>query len=176
MSTAPRLTIALPVYNGEKYVAESLEALLGQSFTDFELIISDNASTDSTGDICRRYEKQDSRIRYFRQPRNIGLAPNVNFIVGQASGELYKEASHDDLYARNLLESCIEALDEYPQVVLAHSWTAKVDGSGNVTEAYEYPLTTATPRAPERFRSMLADSGGDDDMASCGWTSVAGSL
>ncbi|MGD0606737.1 MAG: glycosyltransferase family 2 protein [Streptosporangiaceae bacterium] len=163
MSTAPRLTIGLPVYNGEKYVAESLESLLGQSFTDFELIISDNASTDSTGDICRDYEKQDSRVRYFRQPRNIGLAPNVNFIVGQAGGELYKEASHDDLYARDLLESCVAALDEYPQVVLAHSWTAKVDGSGKVTEAYEYPLTTATSRTPERFRSMLFDSGGDDD-------------
>ena len=163
MSTGPRLTIGLPVYNGEKYVAESLDALLGQSFTDFELIISDNASTDSTGDICRGYQKQDSRVRYFRQPRNIGLAPNVNFIIGQARGELYKEASHDDLYARDLLESCVEALDEYPQVVLAHSWTAKVDGSGKVTEAYEYPLTTATPRVAERFRSMLFDSGGDDD-------------
>ncbi len=163
MSTAPRLTIGLPVYNGEKYVAESLEALLGQSFTDFELIISDNASTDGTGDICRRYEKQDSRVRYFRQPRNLGLAGNVNFVIGQARGELYKEASHDDLYARDLLESCVDALDKYPDVALAHSWTAKVDGSGNVTEAYEYPLTTATPRAPERFRSMLFDSGGDDD-------------
>ena len=163
MSTVPRLTIGLPVYNGEKYVAESLEALLGQSFTDFELIISDNAATDSTGDICRGYEKQDSRVRYFRQPQNIGLAPNVNFIVGQARGELFKEASHDDLYAYDLLESCVEALDEYPQVVLAHSWTAKIDGGGNVTEAYEYPLTTASPRAPERFRSMLFDSGGDDD-------------
>jgi glycosyltransferase involved in cell wall biosynthesis len=163
MSAAPRLTIGLPVYNGEKYVAESLEALLGQTFTDFELIISDNASTDSTSAICRRYEKQDSRVRYFRQPRNIGIAPNVNFIVRQARGELFKEASHDDLYASNLLASCIEALDEYPQVVLAHSWTATVDGSGNVLAAYEYPLTTATPRTPDRFRSMLFDSGGDDD-------------
>ena len=81
---APRLTIGLPVYNGEKYVAGSLEALLGQSFTDFELIIADNASTDSTGDICRRFEKQDSRVRYFRHPRNIGLAPNMNFIIGRA--------------------------------------------------------------------------------------------
>ena len=62
MSTAPRLTIGLPVYNGENYVAESLEALLGQSFIDFELIISDNGSTDNTSGICRRYEKQDSRI------------------------------------------------------------------------------------------------------------------
>jgi len=163
MSTAPRLTVGLPVYNGEEYLAESLEALLGQSFTDFELIISDNASTDDTGDICRRYEKQDSRVRYFRQPRNLGLAPNVNFLRSQARGELYKEAAHDDLYARNLLERCVEVLDEYPRVVLVHSWTAKIDGSGKVTEAYEYPLDTASPRAPERFRSILFDSGGDDD-------------
>jgi len=163
MNTAPRLTIGLPVYNGEKYIAESLDALLGQSYTDFELIISDNASTDSTGDICRQYEKQDSRVRYVRQPQNIGLAPNHNFVVYEARGELFKWAANDDLYARDLLKLCIEALDDYPQVVLAHSWTAKIDSSGTVTDAYEYPLTTATPRAPERFRSILFDSGGDDD-------------
>jgi glycosyltransferase involved in cell wall biosynthesis len=163
MSTAPKLSIGLPVYNGEKYVAESLEALLGQSFTDFELIISDNASTDGTGDICRCYEKQDSRVRYYRQPRNIGLAPNHNFVVEQAQGELFKWASNDDLYARDLLERCIDALDKYPDVVLAHSWTAKVDDSGTLTRALEYPLDTASPRAPERFRSLLFVSGGDDD-------------
>lgn len=163
MSTAPRLTIGLPVYNGEKYVAESLEALLGQSFADFELIISDNASTDGTGDICRRYEKQDSRVCYFRQPRNIGLAPNHNFVAEQARAELFKWASNDDLYARDLLERCVDALDKYPDVVLAHSWTAKVDGSGAATKAFEYPLNTASPRAPERFRSLLFDNGGDDD-------------
>ena len=163
MSATPRVTIGLPVYNGEKYLAESLDALLGQSYTDFELVIADNASTDGTADICRRYAEQDSRIRYFRQPNNLGLAANINFIVGQARGVLYKEAAHDDLYARDLLERCVEALDEYPQVVLAHCWTARVDSSGNVTEAYEYPLSTASPRAPERFRSILFDSGGDDD-------------
>ncbi|MGO9293042.1 MAG: glycosyltransferase family 2 protein [Streptosporangiaceae bacterium] len=160
---APRLTIGLPVYNGEKYVAESLGALLGQSFTDFELIISDNASTDSTGDICRRYEKQDPRVSYFRQPRNIGLAPNHNFVAEQARGELFKWASNDDLYARDLLERCIDALDKYPDVVLAHSWTAKVDDSGAMTKAFKYSLNTASLRAPERFRSLLFDSGGDDD-------------
>ena len=163
MSTAPRLTIGLPVYNGEKYVAESLEALLGQSFTDFELIISDNASTDSTGDICRRYEEQDSRVCYFRQPRNIGLAPNHNFVAERARGELFKWASNDDLYARDLLERCIDALDKYADVVLAHSWTAKVDESGTLTKAFEYPLDTASPWAPKRFRSLLFVSGGDDD-------------
>ncbi len=159
----PRLTIGLPVYNGEKYVAESIDALLGQSYPDFELVISDNASTDSTGEICRSYEKQDSRVRYFRQPRNVGLAPNHNFVVDKARGELFKWASNDDLYARDLLERCIDALDKYPDVVLAHSWTAKVDASGTVTRAYTYPLDTAAQRAPDRFRSLLFVSGGDDD-------------
>jgi glycosyltransferase involved in cell wall biosynthesis len=163
MNTTPRLTIGLPVYNGEKYVAESLEALLGQTYTDFELIISDNASTDSTGDICRGYEQRDSRVRYYRQPRNIGLSPNHNFVVEQARGELFKWASNDDLYARDLLERCIDAIDKYPDVVLVHAWTAMVDESGTVTKAFEYPLNTASQRAPERFRSLLFDSGGDDD-------------
>jgi glycosyltransferase involved in cell wall biosynthesis len=163
MTTVPRLTIGLPVYNGEKYLAESVDALLGQSYTDFELIISDNASTDGTADLCRRYVRQDSRVRYIRQPENIGLAPNHNVVVEQARGELFKWGANDDLYARELVGRCIDGLDEHPDVVLAHCWTAKVDGSGTVTEAYEYPLNTASPRAPERFRSVLFDSGGDDD-------------
>jgi glycosyltransferase involved in cell wall biosynthesis len=155
--------VGLPVYNGANYLAESLEALLGQSFGDFELIISDNASTDSTPDICQHYAQQDSRIRYFRQPRNVGLAPNHNFAVEQARAELFKWASNDDLYARDLLERCVDALDGNPDVVLAHSWTAMIDGSGAVTKATEYPLATASSRAPERFRSLLFDDGGDDD-------------
>ena len=162
MNAAPRLSIGLAVYNGENYLAESLDALLGQSYDDFELIISDNASTDGTADICRRYEKQDSRIRYIRQPLNIGLAPNHNFVFRQSRGELFKWASHDDLYARDLLKRCVDALDENPQVVLAHSWTALVDDAGAVTKLLEYPLATASPRAPERFRSMLFANGGDD--------------
>jgi glycosyltransferase involved in cell wall biosynthesis len=163
MSAAPRLTVGLPVYNGQTYVAESIEALLGQSFEDFELIISDNASTDHTEDICRQYETRDSRIRYVRQPKNIGLAPNHNFTLHQARGEYIKWASHDDLYARDLLKLCVEALDEYREVVLAHSWTAMVDSMGEVTKADKYPLKTASRHTAERFLSTLFDSGGDDD-------------
>jgi glycosyltransferase involved in cell wall biosynthesis len=162
MTAAPRLSIGLPVYNGEKYLAEALDALLGQSYEDFELIISDNASTDGTGDICRRFGSQDSRIRYIRQPRNIGLAGNHNFVFGQASGELFKWASYDDLYARDLLQRCVDALDENPHVVLAHSWTALVDDAGAVTKLLEYPLVTNSLQAPERFNSMLLANGGDD--------------
>jgi glycosyltransferase involved in cell wall biosynthesis len=163
MTATPRLTIGLPVYNGERYLAEAIDALLGQSYKDFELIISDNASTDGTAEICQRYARQDARVRYIRQPKNIGLAPNHNAVVEQAQGELFKWAANDDLYARELIERCVDALDEQPDVVLAHSWTALINGSGTVTRAYEYPLSTSSPRAPERFRSLLFDSGGDDD-------------
>jgi glycosyltransferase involved in cell wall biosynthesis len=162
MNAVPRLSIGLPVYNGENTLAESLDALLGQSYEDFELIISDNASTDGTVGICRRYGKQDSRIRYIRQPRNIGRVPNHNFVVNQARGELFKWASSDDLYARDLLKRCVDALDEYPQVVLAHSWSAIIDRSGTVTELVDYPVVTDSSEAPERFRSMLFDGWGDD--------------
>jgi len=163
MNAGPRLSIGLPVYNGENYLAESLDALLGQTYEDFELIISDNASTDGTADICHSYAKQDSRIRYIRQRQNIGCAPNHNYLVDEARGELFKWASDDDLYARDMIRLCVEALDEKPDVVLAHPWTAFIDGSGTVTKACRYPLATASPHAPERFRSMLFEDGGDDD-------------
>lgn len=162
MSRVPRLSVGLPVYNGEKYLAASIDALLGQSYGDFELIISDNSSTDGTADICRRYVKQDSRVRYIRQPRNVGCAPNHNLLVGEARGELFKWASGDDLYARDLLKCCVDALDEYPHVVLAHSWTATIDSSGTVTRPIKYPLATDSLWAPERFRSMLFGSESDD--------------
>ncbi len=163
MNAAPKLTVGLPVYNGANYLAQSLDSLLGQSYADFELIISDNASTDDTAEICHEYARRDSRVSYFRQPRNVGLAPNHNFVADKARGELFKWASNDDLYGRDLLKLCVEALGEYPDVVLAHSWTAMIDGSGQVTSALRYPLATAAERAPERFRSLLFDSGGDDD-------------
>lgn len=163
MNRAPRLTVGLPVFNGERYISQAIEALLGQSFEDFELIISDNASTDGTAGICQRYAGQDRRIRYFRQPHNVGLAPNHNFVAYRARGELFKWAASDDLYARDLLERCVAVLDEDPRVVLAHAWTARIDGSGALTATMKYTLATSSRRAPERFRSLLFDSGGDDD-------------
>jgi glycosyltransferase involved in cell wall biosynthesis len=162
-SVSPRLSIGLPVYNGEAFLAESLEALLGQTFENFELIISDNASTDGTADICRRYAKQDSRIRYFRQPTNLGCNPNHNFVIKEARGELFKMASDDDLYARDLLKFCVEALDESPHFVLVHSWSAIIDTTGTVLNLVNYPVATDAPQAPDRFRSMLFDGWGDDD-------------
>ncbi|MFI8368226.1 glycosyltransferase family 2 protein [Streptomyces sp. NPDC085466] len=162
MTARPRLSIGLPVHNGEEYLAESFDALLGQTYEDFELVVSDNASTDGTADICRRYAEKDSRVRYIRLPRNIGAAPNHNHVFAQCRGELFKWASHDDLYARDLLRRCVEALDEHPEVILAHADQAVIDEEGRVKVPYAYGLATASPHAPVRFRSMLFEPGGDD--------------
>ncbi len=161
MAALPRLTIGLPVFNGEDLLCESIDALLGQSYEEFELLISDNASTDSTQDICQDYAKQDSRVRYIRQPHNIGLQPNENFVMRQGRTELFKLAAHDDLYARDLIKRCIEALDEHPEVVVAHAWEARIDVAGKLTEALSYSVAADARRAPDRFRSMLFD-GWDD--------------
>ncbi|MEC3976532.1 glycosyltransferase family 2 protein [Amycolatopsis sp. H20-H5] len=162
MTTVPRLSIGLPVYNGEEYLAESLDALLGQTFEDFELIIADNASTDGTEEICRKYAASDPRIRYFRQPRNVGATPNHNILLEMARGELFKWASHDDLYGRDLLRKCVEALDARPQMILAHSWQAIIDGDGAVTVPLDYQHKTDAGRAPVRYKSLLFEPGGDD--------------
>jgi glycosyltransferase involved in cell wall biosynthesis len=161
MNRNHRLTIGLPVYNGEDFLTESLESLLGQTYDDFELIISDNASTDRTAEICKQYAKVDSRIRYIRQDYNIGLVRNEQFVMRQAAGELFKLAAHDDLYARDLLKKCIEALDAHPKVVVAHCWEARIDAQGSVVEAMKYSAAVDRPQTPERFHSMLFD-GWDD--------------
>ncbi|GAB3583540.1 glycosyltransferase family 2 protein [Amycolatopsis endophytica] len=162
MTNAPRLSIGLPVYNGENYVAEAIDNLLAQTFTDFELVISDNASTDGTREICEKYAAKDERIRYLRQPCNIGAAPNHNFVVQASRGEFFKWAAHDDLFAPELLEKCVRALDEHPEAVLAHSHMAIVDERGEILENYDYTLDTDSPDTAKRFRSLMFVEGGDD--------------
>lgn len=164
MPRTPRLSIGMPVYNGEQYLAAALDALLGQTYRDFELIITDNASTDRTEDICRYYAAADDRVRYIRHPGNVGCAANHNAVVAHARGELFKWVSDDDLYARDHLERCIELLDRNPDAVLVHSWTAVVEGDDiDLARPLAYAHDTASAHAPDRFRSILMTDGGDDD-------------
>ena len=99
MNHAPRLTVGLPVFNGEDYLAEALESLLAQTFTDFELIISDNASTDGTEQICRRYAARDPRVHYVRQPRNLGISANHNVLVALARAFYWQQLLDDGVVA-----------------------------------------------------------------------------
>src|SRR5437879_6275032 len=107
----PRVSIGLPVFNGEKYLAKALDSLLSQEYEDFELIISDNASADETGRICENYARRDSRIRYSRNTCNIGLAPNHNRVFNRSRGELFQWAAYDDEYSRQMLKRYVEAFD-----------------------------------------------------------------
>lgn len=112
MSQRHSVSIGMPVFNGEKFVREALDSLMGQTFTDFELIISDNASTDATEPICRSYACHDSRIRYIRQPVNLGALPNFQFVLNKASGEYFMWAACDDKWDRNWIRLLHNRLEE----------------------------------------------------------------
>lgn len=119
---APRVSIGLPVYNGEKYVGEAIESVLAQTFKDFELVISDNASTDRTEEICREYAAKDSRIRYYRNEKNLGAAKNFNKVFKLSSGEYFKWFASDCTIEPEFLMRCVEFLDKELTVVLAYTY------------------------------------------------------
>ena len=100
----PNVSIGMPVFNGEKYIKEAIDSLLAQTFDDFELVISDNASTDGTSAICEQYAKKDSRIIYFRQNVNLGAAKNFSFVLKEATGKYFMWAASDDVWHSNWLE------------------------------------------------------------------------
>jgi glycosyltransferase involved in cell wall biosynthesis len=106
-----KVTIGLPVYNGEKFIRKRLSSILEQTFFDFELIISDNGSTDSTSKICDEFQKKDKRIRYIRQKTNIGLTLNYNFVCEQANTDYFVWAQVDDIWLPDFLKRNIEVLD-----------------------------------------------------------------
>ncbi|MDB4278686.1 glycosyltransferase [Deltaproteobacteria bacterium] len=109
----PRVSIGLPVYNGERHLAEALDSILAQDFGDFELIISDNASTDATQDICEAYARRDPRITYSRLPENVGAARNYNRTYHMSTGRLFKWAAHDDRLHPAFLSRCVGAFDSF---------------------------------------------------------------
>jgi glycosyltransferase involved in cell wall biosynthesis len=169
----PKLSIGLPVYNGEKLLPQALDCLLAQTFGNFELIVSDNASTDRTSQICRDYAIRDARVRYFRNDKNLGAIPNFNRTFELSTAPLFKWATHDDLYDRVYLETCVRQLDADSAVVLAHSGTAFISDDGKAfpfdsgSGAYVDPKTGAlktpdspaigdSPTAVKRFWQVLA--------------------
>ncbi len=151
----PRVSIGLPVYNGENFVGQAIESLLAQTFEDFELIISDNASTDKTEELCRTFAAQDKRIRYTRNAENIGLVRNYNQVFTLSSGEYFKWADHDDMCRQAFLMRCVQALDENRTVVLAYTRALTIGSSGQPIKEWgpRPELTSSTVEL--RFRRAL---------------------
>ena len=158
-SKIPRVSIGVPVYNGERYIAETLDSLLAQTFEDFELIICDNASTDRTEQICRTYSERDARIRYVRNAENLGAAKNFGRAFELSSGEYFRWANCDDLFAPESLARCVEVLDREPSVVLTYPKTKLVDERGSVISEYEDGLHLQSSKASERFVLLLSKLG-----------------
>ena len=131
---SPQVSIGMPVYNGEKFICEALDSLLKQEFTDFELIISDNASTDRTEDICREYAAKDPRIRYLRQPYNIGGQKNFSFVVDESRSQYFTWLAHDDVLNDSFLDNCVDFLDNNPGVALVSGDFLAISESGSDIE------------------------------------------
>lgn len=155
----PALSVGLPVYNGEKWIAEALESILMQGFGDFDLVIVDNASTDDTEAICRAAAAHDPRIRYHRNPANIGVLANYDRAFELSSGRYFKWASCSDVCLQGFFEKCVAILEARADVVLAYPRAILVYTPPEADEeiGHEYDdhlnLEQATPSA--RFREYL---------------------
>jgi glycosyltransferase involved in cell wall biosynthesis len=151
----PRVSIGMPVYNAEKYLEEALKSVLAQTYSDFELILLDNASTDRTGAICQSYVEKDSRVHYFCNENNIGIAPNFNKVFQISNSEYFKWAAHDDILAPEFLVSCVRALDDHADVVICYPRAKIIDDTGTYIVDYDPGPDTSSIKPHERFRSLI---------------------
>lgn len=151
----PRVSIAMPVYNGEQFIGRALESLLAQTYGDFELVIADNASTDATEEICRSWAARDQRIRYHRNERNLGGPGNFRRVFSLSRGELHKWSTADDYWAPTAVAECVAALDRDPGVVLAYPRTTLVDETEQATEQFDDPLHLDQESPADRFIMVL---------------------
>jgi len=130
---SPKVSLGFPVYNGEKYLRFALDSLVQQNYPDFELVISDNASTDGTNAICLEYASRDSRIRYSRNKENTGLAANHNRVLELSRGEYFKWVAHDDEYSRDMLTRFVHVFSQAPpSVSVVYSQCEIIDEDGKV--------------------------------------------
>lgn len=159
MKTEPIVTVGLPVFNGERYLAEAIESILAQSYGDFELILSDNASTDGTAEICARYAAGDQRVRVVRHDTNVGAAANFNGLFRAARGAYFKWAAHDDVLHADYLARTLAVLEMTPDAVAVHSRVGFIGAAGECLGDDPFPLRrVGSPRASERFEDVVLTS------------------
>ena len=149
------VTVGTPVFNGESYLARALDSILAQDYPHIELVISDNASTDGTEEICRSYASQDERIRYFRHEFNHGGAWNHRFVVAEAKGTFFRYHAHDDDCLPSLISRCAAILEARSDVVMCYSGTLMIDEKDRVFAVYDDDLRAMSDRPHERLRSLV---------------------
>jgi glycosyltransferase involved in cell wall biosynthesis len=154
-SPAPPVSIGIPVYNGARYLPIALDSLLAQSWEDFEIVISDNCSTDATLDICADYAARDSRIRLLRTDHNRGAAYNYNRVFHQSRGVYFKWAAADDAVAPGMIERCVLSLESRPACALAYPRTMIIDANGAEVCPYDDSLHIAEDRPSDRFIALV---------------------
>jgi glycosyltransferase involved in cell wall biosynthesis len=153
----PALEIGMPVFNGERYVEQAIDSILKQSFTDFVIRVSDNASTDGTQSICERVCASDPRAHYERQDRNLGAAANYNRLLAPSRARYFKWAAHDDLLHPDFLARCIDALESGPpDLALVYPRGSVIDENGHFVRDCRDELDARMPRASDRFASVVA--------------------
>jgi glycosyltransferase involved in cell wall biosynthesis len=130
-SSRPTVTVGIPVFNGARFIREAVDSVLAQTFTDYELLISDNASTDGTAAICAEYAANDQRIKFIRQERNGGPFWNMKFVTDRATGRLLVWLAHDDALHKEYLEECVIYLERNPRTVMVSSDFRIVNESGS---------------------------------------------
>lgn len=155
MSSKPMICVGMPVYNGQRYIRNAIDSILCQTFTDFELIISDNASLDSTEQICREYASQDPRIRYIRQKANIGAPRNWNCVFSYSRAPYFKWASANDVCHPEMLQRCKEVLDKNSDVVVCYPRTKLIDENGQVIEEYQDIPHACNSNPYDRFVELI---------------------
>jgi glycosyltransferase involved in cell wall biosynthesis len=150
------VTIGLPVFNGERYVSSAIESLLGQDYQNLELVISDNASTDTTPEILEWWAQRDNRIRLFRNPENLGAAANFNRVLELAEGQYFRWAGYDDLLEPEMLTRCVTTLEATgDRCVLVYPQTMIIDDSGNEVDVYDNRLDMRHEDPADRLRHMI---------------------
>jgi hypothetical protein len=159
MSDSPLVTIGLPVYNSERYLRQSLNSLLAQTYRDFTLIINDNASTDGTARICEEYAAADSRVKCFRNETNIGNPRNFNRVFELTTTPYLKWSTADDFWEPTFLERAMQVMESDPTVALCYPKTYIVDADGANRRPVEDRLHLVQPDPADRFIGLLTNIG-----------------
>lgn len=150
-----KVFIGMTTYNGSRFIGEAIESLLEQSFPDFTLFISDDASTDNTQEVCEMYAKKDKRITYYRQENNVGMFPNFKFTLDKANGNYFMWASHDDLWGKDFLKVCVANIKQ-KEVDVSMTTIANVDSYGRtLSELTEMTKLSGSPSVKQVSKYVL---------------------